>query len=170
MKSLKLWRYHFRNDFCDQECHNFDFYNSITLFAPHFPVSCRVRTLELTATPTNLANQVKLGHALDQTCSVQHADLSEHTKTMTCHDDRRRQIVNFWSRFEMIKWLHLLCMCGIKTKPHFEWVLWHGSSLSVNWPHEDHRQKTHALGFLLYFFSIDTNKCFCIEEQRWKFH
>ena len=29
------------------------------------------RTLELTDTPTNLANQVKVGHALDQSHSVQ---------------------------------------------------------------------------------------------------
>ena len=29
------------------------------------------RTLELTDTPTNLANQVKVGHALDQSRNVQ---------------------------------------------------------------------------------------------------
>ena len=29
------------------------------------------RTLELTDTPTNLANEVKVGQALDQSCSVQ---------------------------------------------------------------------------------------------------
>ena len=29
------------------------------------------RTLELTDTPTNLANEVKVGHAFDQSCSVQ---------------------------------------------------------------------------------------------------
>ena len=35
----------------------------------------------------------------------------------------------FETVFEMINWLYLLCKCGIKTKPHFEWLLWNWSSL-----------------------------------------
>ena len=89
------------------------------------------RTLELTDTPTNLANQVKVGHALDHSRSVSNrADLRERTKTMRSHGDRRRQIADFSDIFERIKWLYLHSKCGIKTKTHFEWLLWHWSSLS----------------------------------------
>ena len=53
--------------------------------------------------------------------------------------------------------------CGIKTKTHFEWLLWHWSSLgqlnleptrplqSANWPREDQCQRSHAHGFSLYY-------------------
>ena len=30
---------------------------------------------------------------------------------------------------DLIKWLYLLFKCGLKTKTHFEWVLWYWSSL-----------------------------------------
>ena len=87
------------------------------------------RTLELTDTPTNSANQVKVGHALDQSRIANRADLRERTKTMSRHGDRRGQISDFRDSFKTINWLYLLFKCGIKTKTHFEWLLWHWSSL-----------------------------------------
>ena len=57
------------------------------------------------------------------------ADLRERTKTMGRHGDRRGQIADFRDSFETINWLYLLFKCGIKTKTHFEWLLWHWSSL-----------------------------------------
>ena len=57
------------------------------------------------------------------------ADLRERTKTMGRHGDRRGQIADFRDSFESINWLYLLFKCGIKTKTHFEWLLWHWSSL-----------------------------------------
>ena len=57
------------------------------------------------------------------------ADLRERTKTMSRHGDRRGQIADFRDSFETISWLDLLFKCGIKTKTHFEWLLWHWSSL-----------------------------------------
>ena len=57
------------------------------------------------------------------------ADLRELTKTMSRHGDRRGQIADFRDSFETINWLYLLFKCGIKTKTHFEWLLWHWSSL-----------------------------------------
>ena len=57
------------------------------------------------------------------------ADLRERTKTMSRHGDRRGQIADFRDSFEAINWLYLLFKCGIKTKTHFEWLLWHWSSL-----------------------------------------
>ena len=57
------------------------------------------------------------------------ADPRERTKTMSRHGDRRGQIADFRDSFETINWLYLLFKCGIKTKTHFEWLLWHCSSL-----------------------------------------
>ena len=57
------------------------------------------------------------------------ADLRERTKTMHNHGDHRGQIADFWDSCERIKWLYLHSKCGIKTKTHFEWLLWHWSSL-----------------------------------------
>ena len=57
------------------------------------------------------------------------ADLKERTKTMSRHGNRRGQIAAFRDSFETINWLYLLFKCGIKTKTHFEWLLWHWSSL-----------------------------------------
>ena len=57
------------------------------------------------------------------------ADLRERTKTMSRHGDRWGQIADFRGSFETINWLYLLFKCGIKTKTHFEWLLWHWSSL-----------------------------------------
>ena len=57
------------------------------------------------------------------------ADLRERTKTMSRHGDRRGQIADFRDSFETINCLYLLFRCGIKTKTHFEWLLWHWSSL-----------------------------------------
>ena len=66
-----------------------------------------IRTLELTDTPTNLANQVKVGHALDQSRSVQsRGPVTERTKTMSRHGDRRGQMADFRDSFETIIWLH----------------------------------------------------------------
>ena len=48
---------------------------------------------------------------------------------MSSYDDRRGQIADFRDSFERINWLYLLFKCGIKTKTHFEWLLWHWSSL-----------------------------------------
>ena len=57
------------------------------------------------------------------------ADLRERTKTMSRHGGRRGQITDFRDSFETINWLYLLFKCGMKTKTHFEWLLWHWSSL-----------------------------------------
>ena len=73
------------------------------------------RTLELTDTPTNLANQVKVGHAFDQ---------NNEPSWRSSGTDRRIR-----DSFVTINWLCLLFGCGIKTKTHFEWLLWHWSSL-----------------------------------------
>ena len=48
---------------------------------------------------------------------------------MSRHGDRRGQIADFRDSFETINWLYLHFKCGIKTKTHFEWLLWHWSSL-----------------------------------------
>ena len=69
-------------------------------------------------TPTNLANQVKGGHALDQSHSVQ-VDLRERTKTMLGYGDRQGQIADFQDSFERIKCLYLHSKCGTKTKKTF---------------------------------------------------
>ena len=39
------------------------------------------------------------------------------------------EIGDFRDSFETISWLYLLFKCEIKTKTHFEWLLWHWSSL-----------------------------------------
>ena len=61
------------------------------------------RTLELTDTPTNLANQVKVGHALDQSRSVQSrgpesAHQNNEPSWRSSRADRRlsRQFLNDW--------------------------------------------------------------------------
>ena len=48
---------------------------------------------------------------------------------MSRHGDRRGQIADFRGSFETINWLYLLFKRGIKTKTHFQWLLWHWSSL-----------------------------------------
>ena len=48
---------------------------------------------------------------------------------MIRHGGRRGQIADFRGSFETINWLYLLFKCGIKAKTHFEWLLWHWSSL-----------------------------------------
>ena len=106
------------------------------------------------------------------------ADLRERTKTMSRHGDRRGQIADFRDSFETINWLYLLFKCGIKTKTHFEWLLWHWSSLrqlnleptrprglqSANWPREDQCQRSHAHGFSLY---RQTQATTILEGQNW---
>ena len=87
------------------------------------------RTLELMDTPTNLANQVKVGHALDQSCSVQSRGPERAHQNKCHHGDRRRQIADFVDSCETTNWLYLLFESGIKTKTFFEWLLWHWSSL-----------------------------------------
>ena len=76
------------------------------------------RTLELTDTPTNLTNQVKIGHALDQSRSVQsrgpkRAHQNNEPSWRSSRTDRR-----FRGSFETIDWLYLVftCKCGIKQK------------------------------------------------------
>ena len=64
------------------------------------------RKLELTDIPTNLANQVKVGHALNQSRSVQSRGPERAHKTMLSHGDRRGQIADFRDIFEIIKWLY----------------------------------------------------------------
>ena len=111
------------------------------------------RTLELTDTPNNLANQVKVGDALDQSRSVQ----SRGPERGHQNNEPSRRSPTFET---VLRWLYLLFKCGIKTKTHFEWLLWHWSSLgqlnleptrplqSANWPREDQCQRSHAHGFL----------------------
>ena len=73
-------------------------------------------TLEHTVTPTNLANQVKIGHALDQSRSVQ------KRRPERAHQNNEpswRSSRNFRDSFETINWLYLLFRCGIKTKDPF---------------------------------------------------
>ena len=59
------------------------------------------RMLELTDTPTNLTNQVKVGHALDQSRSVQSRGPGRAHRTMRRHGDRRGRIADFRDSFEM---------------------------------------------------------------------
>ena len=111
------------------------------------------------------------------------ADLRECTKTTRRHGDRRGQIADFWDSFETINWLYLLFKCGIKTKTHFEWLLWHWSSLgqlnleptrplqSANWPRKDQCQRSHAHGFLLYYpCEVGHIWVLFTEVQYWRFH
>ena len=81
------------------------------------------RTLKLTATPTDIANQVKIGHALTNHAVFNFADLRERTKTI------RGQIAGFRDSFEKIKWLYLLFKGGIQTKNILKGLIWHWSSL-----------------------------------------
>ena len=83
------------------------------------------RTLELTNTRINLANHVKVGQFLTNRTMSNRADLRERTKTMRSHGDRRGKIADFRDSFERINWLYLHSKCVIKTKTHFEWLLWH---------------------------------------------
>ena len=90
-------------------------------------------------------------------------DLRKCTKTIRSHGDSQGQIADFQDNFERIKWLYLHFKCGISTRSHFEWVVWHWSSLcqlnleptrrhglqSTNWPRGDQCQRSHAHGFLL---------------------
>ena len=123
------------------------------------------RMLELTYTPTNFTNQVKVGHALDQSRSVQSCGPERAHQN---NEQSRRQIANFWDSFERINWLYLLFKCGIKIKTHFEWLLWHWSSLGQlnlepTWPNNlvgckvstdlvkiSVKEAMYGLGFLLY--------------------
>ena len=86
-------------------------------------------TLKPTATSTNLANQVKVGHALDQSHSVQVRPPEKTHQNNAQSWQSSRTNHHFWDHFERIQWLYLPFKCGIKTKTHFEWVLWHWSSL-----------------------------------------
>ena len=76
------------------------------------------RTLELTDTPTNLSNQqVKV--------PITQCPIARTWESAP----KQGQIADFRDSFEGIKWLYLHSKCGIKTKTHFEWLLWHWSSL-----------------------------------------
>ena len=88
-----------------------------------------VRTLELMDTPTNLANHVKVGHALDQSHSAQSRgpERAHQNNAQSWQSSRKDRW--FFDSFERIKWLYLHSMCGMKTKTHFQWLLWHWSSL-----------------------------------------
>ena len=48
---------------------------------------------------------------------------------MRSQGDRWGHIADFRNSFEIINWLYLHSKCGIKTKTHFECLLWHWSSL-----------------------------------------
>ena len=86
------------------------------------------RTLELTDTPTNLANQVKVDHALDQSRSVQSCGPNERAHQNNEPSWRSSRTDRRFSR--PFNWLYLIFKCGPKAKTHFEWLLWHWSSLS----------------------------------------
>ena len=81
--------------------------------------------LELTDTPTNLANQVKADHALDQSRSVQSRRPERAHQTMSRHGDRRGEITDFRDSIEAIDVLYHFFKCGITTRKHFERLLWH---------------------------------------------
>ena len=56
------------------------------------------------------------------------------TRGIRSHGDRQGQSADFRDNLERIKRQYLLFNCGIKTKPHIEWVLRHWSSLcQLNW-------------------------------------
>ena len=94
---------------------------------PHLPVVLGCE--ELTATPTHQFSQS--GRSRSSNYAVSNCtDLTECTKTMRRHDDCKGQIADFRDSFEIIKWLHLHFKCEIKTKTHFDWVLW---QWSVSW-------------------------------------
>ena len=79
--------------------------------------------------PPILPIRLKLVTLLTNHAVSNRADLRERTKTMSRHGHRRGQIAAFRGSFEMINWLYLHLKYGIKTKTHFEWLLWHWSSL-----------------------------------------
>ena len=87
------------------------------------------RTLELTDKPTNLANQVKVGHAVDQSRSVQSRG-PERAHQNNDPSWRSSRTVRWLSSHFLDDWLAKFTFeCGIKTKTHFEWLLRHWSSL-----------------------------------------
>ena len=49
----------------------------------------------------------------------------DKTKTMSSRGDCQGRTADLRDSFERISWLYLLFKCGIKTKTHFEWLLWH---------------------------------------------
>ena len=61
------------------------------------------RMLELTDTSTNSNSQVKVGHALDQSRSVQSRGPERAHQTMRRHGDRRGRVADFRDSFE--KWI-----------------------------------------------------------------
>ena len=134
---------------------------------PHLPVSSRVLGWEEIC----ISNDGTHGHTHQFNQSGQSRSRSwpitecpiartweSAQKRMSSHGDLRGQIADFRGSFERINWLYLLFKCGIKTKAHFEWLLWHWSSLgqlnlkptrplqSANWPRED---QCHAHGFFM---------------------
>ena len=87
------------------------------------------RTLELTNTPINLANQIKVGHALDQSRNGRSRGPERAHQNNAQSWRSSRTVADFRDSFEIIKWLYLHSKCGMETKTHFEWLLWHWSPL-----------------------------------------
>ena len=77
--------------------------------------------LELMATLINLANQVKVGHTLDQPCKSCGLEGSYQNNEPSWQSSRT--IADFPGCFEWIKLQYLLYNCGTKIKTHFGWVL-----------------------------------------------
>ena len=143
------------------------------------------RTLELTDTPTNLANQVKEGHALDQSRSVQsHGPERTHQINeppwRSLRTDRRlsRQFWDDWlAVFTFQVWdknknpfwmasLTLIFTRSVELRTHL--ALRPRGLQSANWPREDQCQRCHAHGFFYYYsnttshwhiFQITERKC-----------
>ena len=84
-------------------------------------------------TPTNLANQVKVGQGLDQSRSVQ-SQGPERAHQNSAQSWRSSMTDScFWDSFEIIKWLYLHSKCGIKTKKNILNGFFDTDLHSVSW-------------------------------------
>ena len=79
------------------------------------------------ATPTNLANEIKVGHGLDQWCSVKSGRLASVHQNFEL-SWRQEQSLTFEAILSGLS--HRICLISMgQNKTHSEWVLWDWSSL-----------------------------------------
>ena len=124
------------------------------------------RMLELTDIPTNLANQIKVGHALYQSCSVQsHGPERAHQNNEQSWQLSRtdgRLSRQFWEDYLAVStfyvwdknknpfWmvsLTLIFTRSVELRTHS--AQRPRGLQSANWPCEDQCQRRHTHGFLL---------------------
>ena len=116
--SKQSWGWWFETPSCSLWRHHNEQQHSVNCVSIHYPTLGRefeglrmwgkfvFRTLELTATPTNLANRIKVGYAIDKSRSVQSCGPDRaHQNTWGSHDDRQERMVDFRDSFDRIKCL-----------------------------------------------------------------